>query len=126
MSMEWSTGFGFARISVAVPDDLVFALIEAVDEPPGSTGLDPYRNLELRGSQLVTLRTNVVRANEARRAFVLKEILAQLHRPHVEPWMKAMIGSREHSDEMLAVLEELLSLLELAIQSDAVVHVWGD
>jgi hypothetical protein len=124
--MEWITGSAAARISVVVPDDLVLDLIDAVDVPRGSTGIDPYRDSEFRGPHLVTLRDNAARAGEARRTLVRSEILDQLHRAHVEAWMEDMIATRERSDRMLAKLEELKTLLDLAILEGASVHVLGD
>ncbi len=126
MAMEWITGSGAARISVVVPDDLVTVLIDAVDVPRGSTGIDPYRDSELGGPHLATLRDNVARAADARRTLVRSEILDQLHRAHVEAWMEDMIATRERADRTLAKLEELKTLLDLAIRDSAIVHVLGD
>ena len=124
--MEWITESGVARISVVIPDDLVLDMFDAVDVPRGSTGIDPYRDSELRGLHLVTLRDNVARAIDARRTLVRSEILDQLHRAHVEAWMEDMIATRQRSDRMLAKLEEVKTLLELAILESACVHVLGD
>src|SRR6185436_11893287 len=101
--------------------ELTISLIDAVDVPRGSTSLDPYRDLELRGPQLTAVRDNMSRAVEARRALIRSEILEQLQRTQVEVWMANLITARERSDRMLAVLDELLTLLELAIREHAAV-----
>ncbi|MDJ0697872.1 hypothetical protein [Mastigocoleus sp. MO_188.B34] len=124
--MEWSVDSTLDKRFVTVPDLLPHKIITAMDNPPGSFLLDPYRDYRFSSISLPEILDNLHKAIYDRRQINRQEVLERLHLKQWEEWACGALQSAENKDVLLVTLLKLEDLCSYALREGKDILIFGD